>query len=100
LNWFWWTVVDVADLEPDDPVLDVIDDAHPVASSSRRRGLEQLDEAQPDAIPRHRRPSLEADGHDLGLVRGQLRPRHQLEDVVVGRVAEVFDPSTLARAAP
>src|SRR3954447_7896062 len=43
---------------------------------------------------------LELDGHDLGLVGRQLRPRDELEDVVVGRVREVLDPAPLRGAPP
>ena len=64
------------------------------------RPFEQVDQAEPLAVDRHRQPRLEADRHDLRLVGGVLGPGDQLEDVVLGRVVEVLDPATLRGAPP
>ena len=93
-------LVDVAHLEADDPVLDVVDDADPVAHADLGHALDQLDRPEPLAVERDRHAGLELDLDDLPLVGRELRPRDELEDVVVGRVREVLDPLALRRAAP
>ena len=121
LNWFWWIVptrrsssacagqddrrrrdlVDVADLQADDAVLDVVDDADAVATADLGGALEQLDDPQPLAVERHRHAALEARRSTTSGSSGrQLGPRDELEDVVVGRVVEVLDPAALRRASP
>ena len=54
-------LVDVAHLEADDAVLDVVDDPDPVAAADLGRALEQLDEAEPLAVERDRHARLELD---------------------------------------
>ena len=49
-------LVDVADLEPDDPVLDVVDDPDPVAGPDLGGALDQLDQLEPLAVERDRPP--------------------------------------------
>ena len=49
-------LVEVADLEPDHPVLDVVDDADPVALADLGRPLEQLDQPELLAVERDRAP--------------------------------------------
>ena len=71
-----------------------------VAAADLGGALEQLDDAQPLAVERHRHAALEADGDDLGLVGRQLGAGDELEDVVVGRVVELLDPAPLRRAPP
>ena len=56
--------------------------------------------AMPLAVQRHRHAALERHLDHLRLVRRELRPRDELEDVVVGRVREVLDPLALGRAPP
>ena len=75
-------LVEVADLEADDPVLDVVDDPGPVAGADLGGPLEQLDEPEPLAVDRHRAAGLEADPDELGLVGRILGRRDELEDVV------------------
>ena len=93
-------LVDVAHLEADDPVLDVVDDPAAVLHPQRRRLFDQVDQAEPLAVEGDRQPRLEADRHDLGLVGRLLGPGDQLEDVVFGRLVEVLDPATLGGAPP
>ena len=62
--------------------------------------FEQLDDAEPLAVEGDRDPGLELDRHRLRLVGRQLGPGDQLEDVVLGRVAEILDPAALRGAAP
>ena len=93
-------LVDVAHLQADDAVLDVVDDADAVAAADLGGALEQLDDPQALAVERHRHAALEADRDDLGLVGRELGPGHELEDVVVGRVVELLDPAPLRRAPP
>ena len=120
MNWFWWIVptslsssswavrmiaaaghlVDVADLQADDAVLDVVDDPDAVAGADLGGALEQLDEAEPLAVERDRHARARTRPRRLGLVGRLLGPRHELEDVVVGRVREVLDPAALGGAAP
>ena len=77
LNWFWWIVpdqalelavrgqqqrggrhlVDVAHLQADDAVLDVVDDPDAVAHAELGGALEQLDELQALAVERDRHPA-------------------------------------------
>ena len=45
-------------------------------------------------------PASNSTVHDLRLVGRLLRARHELEDVVLGRVGEVLDPAALRAAAP
>ena len=52
-------LVDVAHLQADDPVLDVIDDADAVAPGDLGDAIDQLDQAEPLAVERHRDPPLE-----------------------------------------
>ena len=54
-------LVDVADLEADDPVLDVVDDPDPVPAADLGDPFEQLDEAEPLAVEADRDPGLELD---------------------------------------
>ncbi len=93
-------LVDVAYLQPHDAVLDVIDDADAVAGADRGHPFDQLDEAEALAVERDRDATLEAQLDLLGLVWRLLGPRHELEDVVVGRVLEILDPAPLRGAAP
>ncbi len=79
-------LVDVAHLEADDPVLDVVDDPDPVAAADLRRLFEQVDQPEALAVERDRQAGLEADGDDLGLVGRLLGPGDELEDVVLGSV--------------
>ena len=62
-------------------------------SSSSTRPSRSPFEADRDA-------GLELDRHRLRLVGRQLGPGDELEDVVLGRVAEVLDPAALRGAAP
>src|SRR3954471_13047751 len=64
------------------------------------RPFEQLDDAEALAVERDRHAALELDLDDLGLVRRVLGPRHELEDVVLGRAVDVLDPAPLRAAAP
>ena len=93
-------LVDVADLEPDDPVLDVVDDPDPVAAAELGRPLEQLDQPEALAVERDRAPALEADPDQLGLVGRLLGAGDELEDVVARRLVEVLDRAALRGAAP
>ena len=45
-----WDLVDVAHLETDDPIFDVVDDPDPVAASDLGDAVEQLYERQSIAI--------------------------------------------------
>src|SRR5215216_6191399 len=54
----------------------------------------------PISVEPDRHAALELDRDHLGLVGRQLRPRDELEDVVVGRVVEILDPAPLRRPAP
>ena len=85
LKLFWWIVptsfssslcaarmisaaghlVEVAHLQPDDAVLDVVDDPDAVARADLPRALQQLDQAEPLAVQRHRAAALELDLHVL-----------------------------------
>ena len=120
MNWFWWIVpdeplelvvrrqedrrggylVDVAHLQPDDAVLDVVDDADAVARGDLGCCFEQLDEPQALAVQADRHAALELDRDRLRLVRGLLGTCHELEDVVLRRVIEVLDPAPLRGAPP
>ena len=93
-------LVDVAHLEADDPVLDVVDDADAVAAADRGRPFEQVDEAEALAVERDRQAGLEADRDRLGLVWCLLGPGDELEDVVLGRVVQILDTASLRGAAP
>ena len=93
LKLFWWIVetsfsssrcagiriaaaghlVDVADLEPDDPVLDVVDDADAVAGAELGDPLDQLDEPEALAVERDRAAGLEPDPHRLAARRAPAR---------------------------
>ena len=106
---FWWIelsvsshddrgrghLVDVPNLEPDDPVLDVINDADAVTLPDLGRALEQLDQPKILAVQRDRPTMLEADRDDLRLVRRLFGPGHELEDVVGRRLVEVLDRPSL-----
>ena len=120
MNWFWWIVhdealdlavgrqedrrgghlVDVADLQADDPVLDVVDDPHAVSGAELGDPFDQLHELQALAVQGDGHAPLELDLHDLGLVGRALGGRDELEDVLLGRVVEVLDPAALRRASP
>ena len=52
-------LVDVADLQADDPVLDVVDDADAVARADLGDALDQRRRGQPLAVERDRQPALE-----------------------------------------
>ena len=93
-------LVDVADLQTDDAVLDVVDDADAVARAELADALDQLDERQALAVERHRQAALELQLDPLRLIGRAARRRDQLEDVVVGGVVEILDPATLRRAPP
>ena len=54
-------LIQIADLEPDDPVLDVIDDPDAVAGPDLGGTLEQLDQPEPLAVQRDRAALLEPD---------------------------------------
>src|SRR5207248_3441150 len=79
---------------------DVVDDPDSVAATDLAGPLEQLDQPQPLAVQPDRNAALELDPDHLGLVGGVLRAGDQLEHVVLGRVAELLDPTALAGAAP
>ena len=64
------------------------------ARSSSSTRLEAL------AVERDREPGLEPDLDRLRLVGRLLGAGDQLEDVVLGRVAEILDPATLRGTAP
>ena len=66
-------LVDVAHLQTDDAILDVVDDADAVASADLGDPLEQLHEPQALAVEGDRHAALEADLHHLGLVRRLAR---------------------------
>ena len=88
MNWFWWIVhdeplellvggqhdrrgrrlVDVAHLQPDDAVLDVVDDADAVARADLGDAFDQLDELEALAVERDRDAALEAELDLLGLL--------------------------------
>ena len=93
-------LVDVAHLQADDPVLDVVDDPDAVAHADLGGPLDQVDEPEPLAVERDRHARLERDLDRLRLVGRELGPGDELEDVVVGRVREVLDPAALGGAAP
>jgi hypothetical protein len=93
-------LVDVSHLQPHDAVLDVIDDAHPVARADLRAAFDQLDQGHALAVERHGNSSLEIQGDGLRLVRRLLRAGDELEDVVLGGMLEVLDPATLRGAPP
>ena len=93
-------LVDVADLQADDPVLDVVDDAHAVTRADLGGAFDQLHEPEALAVDRHRHAPLEAELDRLRLVGRLLGAGDELEDVVLGRVREVLDPAPLRGAAP
>ena len=66
-------LVEVADLEPDDPVLDVVDDPDPVARADLGGALDQLDQPELLAVERDRAPGLEADPDQLAARRAPPR---------------------------
>ncbi len=66
-------LVDVADLQPDDPVLDVVDDADAVAGGDLGDAFDQLDQRQALAVERDRQSALEAQLDRLGLDRAPAR---------------------------
>jgi hypothetical protein len=55
---------------------------------------------KPLSVERDGHALLEGDLDRLPLVGSELGARHELEDVVVGRVGEVLDPAALGGAAP
>ena len=71
-------LVDVAHLEPDDPVLDVVDDPDPVAGAELGGALDQLDQSEALAVERDRPAGLEPDPDQLGLVGRELGPGDEL----------------------
>ena len=93
-------LVEVADLEPDDPVLDVVDDADAVARADLGGEFDQLDQPERLAVERDRLALLEADPKQLGLVLRPLGRRDELKDVVGRRRREVLDRTTLGGAPP
>ena len=93
-------LVDVSDLQPDDAVLDVVDDADAVARAELGDPFQQLHELEALAVQRDRHAALEAHLHHLGLIGRILGARHQLEDVVLRRLLEILDPATLRGAPP
>src|SRR5829696_3230809 len=93
-------LVDVADLEPDHAILDLIDDADPVAAAQLPRPLQQLDQTEALAVQGDRTPGLEAEPDQLGLLWRALGPDDELEDVLGGGLVEVLDLTTLRGAAP
>ena len=120
MNWFWWIVptsfssslcavrmIAAAGtsyrsrtFRPDDPVLDVVDDPAAVLGADLAGALEQVHQAEPLAVQRHRPAALELDRHHLRLVRRQLRAGDELEHVVARRLVDVLDRAALGRAAP
>ena len=62
--------------------------------------FDQLHELQALPVQRDGHAALEADADGLGLVGGLLGAGDELEDVVLGRVAEILDPAALGGAAP
>ena len=66
-------LVDVAHLQADDPVLDVVDDPDAVAHPDLGRALDQLDEPEPLAVERDRHARLERHLDGLRLVGRELR---------------------------
>ena len=92
-------LVDLAALDADEAVLDVVDPADAVRAAQVVQPLDQLDRAQPLAVDRDRDAALEAED-DLdrrGRVAGRDRPL-----VGVGRRGDprVLEHAGLARAAP
>ncbi len=93
-------LVDVADLQADDAILDVIDDADPVARGDLCRAFDQGHGRKALAVERHGHPALELDLHDLRLLGGLFGAGDELKDVVLGSVVEILDPATLGGATP
>ena len=93
-------LVQVTHLEADYAVLDVVHDSNAVLCAELAGALEQVHEAEPLAVQRHRGALLELHLHVLGLVRRVLRLRDELEDVVMRRLLDVLDRPALGRAAP
>ena len=78
-------LVQVPNLQPDDPILDLVDDPDPVPAAELGNALSSSTRSEPLAVDGHRAAALEADPDQLGLVGGVLGTRHQLEDVVARR---------------
>ena len=93
-------LVDVAHLEADDPVLDVVDDADPVAAADLGRSFEQLDQAEALAVERDRQPGLEADLTVSGSSGASSGRVTSWKTSSSGACVEVLDPAPLRGAAP
>src|SRR4029079_7444351 len=86
-------------LDPDEPVLDMIDPTDAVRATERMEPLDELDWRQPLAIDGHRDAALELDGQ---LDRGRRVRRGHRPLVGVGwrRGPRVLEDAGLARPAP
>ena len=73
----------------------MIDDADAVARADLGDPFEQLDDLSRSESSATGMPSLESDLDLLARLGGLLGGRHQLEDIVIGRVLEVLDPASL-----
>ena len=93
-------LVDVANLQADDAVLDVVEDPDAVLTGDLRDMLDQVDHPHGDTIDRNGESVLEADREIDGAVGRVLGKRHELEDVVRCCLADVLDDAAFAGAAP
>ena len=94
-------LVDVAHLEADDAVLDVVHDAHAVAGAGLGDAADELHQRR---APRRRgstgRPSRKPMTSSSGRSGACGGRGDELEDVLGRRLVEVLDDAALARAAP
>jgi hypothetical protein len=92
-------LVDLAALDPDEAILDVVDPPDPMSPAEDVQAFDQLHGTEPLAVERHRHATLERD-HDLhrvGCVCGGDRPL-----VGVGRWGDprVLEDAGLAGTTP
>ena len=93
-------LVDLARLDPDQPVLDVVDPAHAVLAGELVELVDQRDAVELAAVEGDRLAAVERDLDFLGLVGGQPGVDGPLERLGRGLDPGIFEDAGLDRAAP
>ena len=92
-------LVDLAALDADQPVLDVVDPAHAVLSGERRDSFDQLDRRQEFAVEGNRNAALELD-RDLRRLGGFGGIRGPGVDIIRRRDPGILEDTGFDRAPP